>query len=237
MWLNGRQVWMFATIASHFTADEIASMSQGKLDANTRATMINSAYRAAKFLLRNGVREDGMVNFSLAANVLPHTYQRKIISACFLCLGLGALGSLLAKEPLIPIKDHDSDSQKEGNALVYEALKMLDSIIELAHDGSKLGREACPGAPPTSPMNMSMILINIPAIPEDYYKRQETWCVEEILKHVISDKKIVLVSGYDGHPSHMNPGHAIEAGWFVLKYAKQHDRQDLIEVATNMIEW
>ena len=77
-----------------------------------------------------------------------------------------------------------------------------------------------------------------------FYEQEEEWCISEILKHVHIEKRIVLenvgpdgslIAGYDGR--HMNPGHAIEAGWFVFSYAERHDRKDLLQLATDMIEW
>lgn len=79
---------------------------------------------------------------------------------------------------------------------------------------------------------------------EDMYHQEEQWCIEEILKHVIPERKQVLenvgvdgsvVDNYDGR--HMNPGHAIEAGWFVLQYAQRVGREDLKLAAIQMIEW
>jgi N-acylglucosamine 2-epimerase len=35
----------------------------------------------------------------------------------------------------------------------------------------------------------------------------------------------------------MNPGHAIEAGWFVYQYALRQSNQELQQLAINMIEW
>ena len=102
-------------------------------------------------------------------------------------------------------------------------------------------------------MNIPMILLNIIEelhyakvidVKDPMYSEEEAWCINEILKHVIADKKVVLenvhvngslLSGFDGR--HMNPGHAIEAGWFVLSYANRVGRQDLKIIARNMIEW
>lgn len=261
MWLQGRQIYMLSTLCMSYTADEIARYSKGKLDATVRKAMIDAAYKAAVFNLKNGIRqEDGMVYFSLTADGLPHTYQRKIFSACFLCLGAGVLGALLVSEAESGSAD-SSVSLPDAEGLVHESFKLLDSIVELTKDATKLGRGvALPGAPAVSPLNIPMILLNILdefrfagvlALRSKYsdlidadYSAIELWCVEEIIKHVIVDRKIVLenvdthgevILGYDGR--HMNPGHAIEAGWFVLNYAQINDRLDLIDLAVNMIEW
>lgn len=223
--------------------------------------MIDAAYKAAVFNLKNGIRqEDGMVYFSLDADGLPHTYQRKIFSACFLCLGVGVLGALLITEAENGSPDSPV-SLLDAQTMVHEAFKLLDSIVELTRDAAKLGRGVTlPGAPAVSPLNIPMILLNlldefryvdVLSLRSKYsdlidvdYAAIELWCIEEIVKHVIVDRNIVLenvdvngkvIPGYDGR--HMNPGHAIEAGWFVLNYARKNDRLDLIDLAVNMIEW
>ena len=35
----------------------------------------------------------------------------------------------------------------------------------------------------------------------------------------------------------LNPGHAIEAGWFLLRWAQKLNRSDLKELAFHMIDW
>ena len=76
------------------------------------------------------------------------------------------------------------------------------------------------------------------------YAQAEQYCIQEILKHVRTDRKIVLetvlddgtlLDSYDGR--HMNPGHAIEAGWFLLTYAQRTNDNELMDVARDMIEW
>jgi N-acylglucosamine 2-epimerase len=252
MWLNGRQIWMFARLAMRYSAKDFVELSNGKLSLESRAIMLESAYRAAVFMFTNGVREDGMVYFSLAEDGRPYHFERKIFSACFLCLGMATLGVVLRSEA--------STLREKGEDLVQKALHMLHNIISWSHDPSPLNRPSCPGAPATSPMNVPMILLNLldefrlcGALSADFcaeinklvdYNQEERWCIEEIVKHVRKSEKIVLevvgkdgsvIPGYDGR--HMNPGHAIEAGWFVFNYAKRTNNQELIDLAVNMVDW
>ena len=46
---------------------------------------------------------------------------------------------------------------------------------------------------------------------------------QRVLEVVLEDGS--KCPGYDGR--HMNPGHAIEAGWFVLSYAQRTANQEL----------
>jgi len=237
MWLNGRQIWMFARICSGSSDEELSSLSGGKL---SRSEMLQLADKAAEFTLKHAFREDGLAYFSLAADGAPYHFERKIFSACFICAGLGALSA----HKTLPNSDQ----------YAAKAMSILQSIISLAHDPSPLGRPDCPGAPQVSPMNVPMILLNIicelriagvvTGDNEALCAKEEEWCIDEILKHVIPDRQLVLenvsvdgslIDSYDGR--HMNPGHAIEAGWFVLDYAKRVGREDLKATAIQMIEW
>jgi N-acylglucosamine 2-epimerase len=141
--------------------------------------------------------------------------------------------------------------------------------VQAAHHPEVLGRPSLKGAPATSPLNVPMIILNL----IDELRRssgdiaeaevgdgsssslltrsgidfvsEEQWCIAEIMKHVIPERKIclevvgqdgaVLDGSYDGR--HMNPGHAIEAGWFVFQYAKRTGDSSLMQRAVDMIEW
>lgn len=263
MWLNGRQIYMYATVAATYTEEEIDRFSGGTVQ---RKTLLADAHKAAAFMYDHGVRDtDGKVYFSLAQDGKPYHMERKIFSACFLCLGLGCLAAVLR---------HDGATEtKEIELLLKRCYGLLESIVNWSHDPSPLGREACPGAPVTSPMNVPMILLNLldefrkagilplvsssspsPSYPSSStsslatcqvdVEKEEAWCIQEILKHVRPDERrvleVVLVDGstcpgYDGR--HMNPGHAIEAGWFVLNYAQRTRDEKLAALAQDMIVW
>eukprot|EP01031_Cornospumella_fuschlensis_P028321 gene28321-34196_t len=231
MWLNGRQIWMFSKICQQFSAEDISRLSASRLD---RAKMIEMAKRSCEFALSHAVREDQQVFFSLTEDGMPHTFQRKIFAACFLCLGCSGVFAVTKEE-----RFRDS------------CVRMLESIFDLVENPSKLQRPQCAGAPAISPLNVPMILLNLideirsAGIPiTERMLAMEAYSVKEILKHVHEDKQMVfenvgltgeILEGYDGR--HLNPGHAIEAGWFLLQYAKANDRSDLKELSYKMVNW
>ena len=238
LWLNGRQIWMYGKLCNLYDEASLRELSGGKL---SRALLLSQARTAADYMLLHAFRDDGMVYFALTQDGLPSHFQRKMFSACFLCLGMAALSA----DPTSPRREEYRTS----------AVSLLHSIIQLSHDPSPLGRTPLPGSPAVSPLNVPMILLNVidelrelsvlPTETEQFdYRQEEKWCVEEILKHVIVEKRIVLESvladgrempGYDGRL--MNPGHAIEAGWFLLSYGIRMKDKELIDISKNMIEW
>jgi N-acylglucosamine 2-epimerase len=81
------------------------------------------------------------------------------------------------------------------------------------------------------------------------YEAEAGWCIIEVCKHVKADKKCVLenVHAKDGsvmletaEGRLLNPGHAIEAGWFLMQFARRWpvvDAAALNATALNMIDW
>ena len=240
MWLNGRQIWMFSRLCADVNPADLTARSKSKMQTDR---LLHQAEKAADFILENAFNDQGLAYFSLNQEGKPYHFERKMFSACFICIGLGSLSQHTCLEKAGKYRE--------------EARKLLQLIVRLSHDPSPLGRIPCEGAPPTSPMNVPMILLNV--IDEmrkaraiecesdfdgDTYAREEAWCIDEMLKHVFVEKKLVLenvspdgsiIPGYDGR--HMNPGHAIEAGWFILSYANRLGKEDLVSLASDIIEW
>lgn len=241
MWLNGRQMYIFATVCFEAGRKHLEEASNGQV---THMELVDQAKKAADFLLLHAFREeDGLVYFSLDAEGQPFHFERKIFSACFLCMGLAALSRHI--ELLENAKQYS-----------VRSLDLLHSIIRLSHDPTPFGRPQCKGAPEASPLNVPMILLNVidtlrqaGVLATDSsgnfdYEAEEEWCISEILKHVIKENQITLetvgkdgsiLPGYDGR--HMNPGHAIEAGWFVLSYAQRTGKTELKSIAADMVNW
>ncbi|XP_036596342.1 N-acylglucosamine 2-epimerase isoform X2 [Trichosurus vulpecula] len=66
------------------------------------------------------------------------------------------------------------------------------------------------------------------------YAELGEWCIQQILKHVQRDGQLVLENvSKDGTEipgclgRQQNPGHALEAGWFLLRYAIRHRNPEL----------
>jgi hypothetical protein len=66
-----------------------------------REHMIEVAADAAHFMTQNGICANGDVCFSLNAEGEPYHIERKIFSACFLCLGCGFIGGLASNDALV----------------------------------------------------------------------------------------------------------------------------------------
>lgn len=256
IWLQGRECWMLAKIANAYSDAELAALTAKwpaaisfarspktlvpgvKHHDLTRAELIKVAEAGVRFLLAKAVQADGTVLFCLTEAGEPALVQRKIFSATFLIIALNEVAAATGDV-----------------SLRTEAFKLLDSVLGWIKNPTALGRPVLTGATPYVPLNISMILLNVIGELKAESSHADTvkWCVAEIRKHYVTlpgkgpdgtDLKVVLenvlsdgsadLSCPDGRL--VNPGHAIEAGWFLLDYAQRAGDEELKATALEIIE-
>uniref|UniRef100_A0A8B9H891 N-acylglucosamine 2-epimerase n=1 Tax=Astyanax mexicanus TaxID=7994 RepID=A0A8B9H891_ASTMX len=127
-----------------------------------------------------------------------------------------------------------------------DAESMMDQLVLWVRvDSSGLGRPQLTGDSPVNSMAVPMMLLClVDQLTEgredltDKYRDLGDWCVKQILQHVQRDGKAILenvspdgkeLPGCQGRLQ--NPGHALEAGWFLLQYAKAQGDSDLQKLA------
>ena len=215
IWLQGREVWMLATLYN-------------KVEA--RQEWLDAAIQGAEFLKKYG--HDGNLNwyFSLDREGRPLVEPYNIFSYTFAVIAFGQLYKATGIQEYADI-----------------AKKTFD--IVLAKRGNPKGKwsKAAPGARALKDFALPMILCNVALEIEDLLDPkflQETIdiCLHEVLdvfyrpeldlvvEHVSKDGKLV-----DCHEGRLlNPGHAIEAMWFIMDLGKRLGRQDLIDKAAHI---
>jgi N-acylglucosamine 2-epimerase len=216
MWLQGRQVWMLSKLFR--TVEE-------------RPRWLQLAKSGMNFMRANAARDDGRVYFSTNAEGKPVYLQRKIFTECFYAIALAEYGRA-----------------SENNKLVREAERQLERIWRWAFDWTKVGRPSFEGETPSQMLAVPMILLNVieEVCADDYgpYLTEVETCIRKLEQHVDTDRKLVLeqvapdgsvLPGPAGRL--LNPGHAIEAGWFVQHWAKRLDDQRLSTLGTDIVRW
>lgn len=220
VWLQGRQVWMYCRLYR-------------KVARYHRSDLLQAALSAGEFLLRHArVSADSMkCAFVLTRDGKAVKVQRTIFSECFYTMAMDELWRVTGEEKY-----------------KKEAVAMMDQIVHWVRvDPTGLGRPPMPGAAPSSSMAVPMMLLNLVDQLEEgdqemveKYSTLGDWCAEQILRHVQRDGQVVLetvsedgkeLPGCSGRLQ--NPGHAIEAGWFLLRHAMK--RQDKV-LKTTVIE-
>jgi N-acylglucosamine 2-epimerase len=206
VWLQGRQVWM---------------LSKLYLDKGDER-FLDAARLGAEFLRKHAVGPDGRAYFQLARNGAPVAIQRKIFSECFLVMAYAEF------------------ARASGDAS-YRALAMqlFDRVLALVADPTPLGKPVLKGQRPMQDLAVPMILLNLVAElrgdPSSAtfhdridYEAIERDCVRRVLLHF--DRKRGLVRervAPDGSPIDspegrlLNPGHVVEAAWFLAEYARR----------------
>ena len=219
VWLQGREVWMMAKLHNrhHRPGQDSPYLQMARLGAD---------------FLRQHARFGDRCYFSLLRNGQPLFAQRKMFSECFYVMALAEY------------------ARASGDATARaEAHYMFGKVQEYARNPALLGRPAYDnGLPATSELAVPMILLNLieelNGPDENGYAEVSAWCVQQIDKHYRPELKMVLETvGQDGTPMDtiegrlLNPGHAIECGWFLLNYAIKTGHTELRQKALNMIDW
>jgi len=219
IWLQGRQVWMMSKVHN--------TVAAGKSESQ----YLDAAHLGARFLRKNARTKDNRVYFSLTREGKPHFMQRKMFSECFYVMAMAEYARATG----------DKSARKEARCL-------FESVLEYAKDPSLLGRAVYKGGKPTSDLAVPMILLNLVEELRDpgetAWADVEKWCVKRIDLHIRPELGLVLETvGVNGElidsPEGrlVNPGHAIEAGWFLLAYAERNGLKDLAQKALQMMDW
>ena len=216
VWLQARQVWMFS------------KLYRSQPD---KKNWLNIAKIGIEFLRSNAIREDGRVYFCLNQLGEPVKIQRKIFSECFYIMALSEFARATSDTLLL-------EEAKNHFLKVWDWSQNLEEIGVMPHKGVRESQT----------LAIPMILLNLIeelASESTYdYTDQIKLCIDKMKLHVDTNKKLVFENvGTDGkfidspEGRLLNPGHAIEAGWFLQHWALKLNDSSLSSLATNMVRW
>lgn len=215
VWLQGREVWMF-------------SMLYNKVEKNPE--WLSCAEQGGEFLKKFG--HDGNLNwyFSLTREGKPIIEPYNIFSYTFATMAFGQL------------------SLSTGNKEYAEiARKTFDIIVSRMHNPKGKWSKVHPGTRNLRNFALPMILCNLSLeiehlIGEEFLRNTIDTCIHEVIdnfyrpeldlvvEYVTSDIK--LSDTFEGRV--LNPGHAIEAMWFIMDLGVRLKNQSLIEKAAKI---
>lgn len=214
VWLQGRQVWMYSRLyrtVPRFHRDDVLQV------AKSGAAFLRSHARVSPAQMK--------CSFCLSRDGRAVKVQRSIFSECFYVLALDELSRVT----------EDAEMKAEAEQMFLQLLHWVQE------NDSDLGRVPLPGAPPSSSMAVPMMLLCLVLQlseargPQEALKYQSAgrWCVQQILMHVQRGGSAVLENvSVDGqelpgcHGRLQNPGHALEAGWFLLQFCSQFEEEE-----------
>jgi len=215
IWLQARQVWTFAMLYNH---------------VDTRPEWLEIARLGAGFLRRHGMDDKGNWYFALdrAGNPLVQPYN--IFSDCFAAMGFAQY------------------SRASGEAWAADlARQTYNNILKRQDNPKGVYNKTVPETRPLKGFALPMILCNLtlemevfltPEIVED----QIDHAIHEVMEIFLEPESLLIsesvassgepVDSFEGRL--LNPGHAIEAMWFLMEVGQRRGDQQLIQKAVDV---
>lgn len=215
VWLQGREVWMLATLYNK---------------VEKKAEWLEAAIQGAEFLKRYG--HDGNLNwyFALDREGHPLVEPYNIFSYTFAVIAFGQLALATGNEEYADI-----------------AKRTFDIVLSKVDNPKGKWSKVAPGARELKSFALPMILCNValeiePLLDKDFLDRTIATCVHEVMDVFYRPELGLIVEhlGIDGQLVDcmdgrlLNPGHAIEAMWFIMDLGKRLGDKALIEKAVQI---
>lgn len=213
MWLQGRQVWLF-------------SMLYNKVEK--RQEWLDCAIQGAEFLKKHG--HDGNFNwyFSLTREGKPLVEPYNIFSYTFTAMGFGQLSIATGNREYADI-----------------AKRTFENILSKRDNPKGKWNKAYPGTRPLKGFSLPMILSNLTLeiehlLDKEIVEQTMEECIHEVMEVFLRPELggiIVENVNQDGTLSDtfggrlVNPGHGIEAMWFIMDLGVRLNRPELIDKA------
>lgn len=214
IWLQARQCWTFAMLYNRL---------------EKRSEWLEMALHGAQFLEKYGRDDNGDWYFSLAPDGKPLIQAYNIFSDCFACMAFAQL--------------YQATGEENHRQITLQTFQKI-----LQRQGNPKGKynKAVGGTRPLKNFALPMILCNLslelealldPKQVEEIIDR----CIKEVmenfydeasgltLENVMNNGK--LSDTFDGRL--LNPGHAIEAMWFIMDLGQKRRDQALITEAAS----
>lgn len=221
VWLQARQVWTFSMLC-----DEL----------ERRDSWLAIARRGAEFLLRHGRDSEGNWYFSLARDGRPLVQPYNIFSDCFAAIAFSRFARVA-----------DDDGARQAAARTYR------NIISRRANPKGRYEKAVPGARPMVSLALPMIMASLTQefdwlLGPGEFERALDDCVDGVFAPFLDAERRVLhehaapdgtkLDSFEGRL--LNPGHGIEAMWFVMDIAERRGSRALadraVEVALATLE-
>jgi N-acylglucosamine 2-epimerase len=218
VWLQARQVWTFAMLYNRL---------------EPRPAWLQIARHGADFLLQHGMDEEGNWYFALDRVGNPLVQPYNIFADCFAAM---ALAQLALAEGVDTGSAADLARRTYENILKREANPK--GIYNKAVAGTRLLKSF---ALPMTLCNLTMEIKFL--LPEGIVDTQVDRAIHEVME-VFLDPETLLISEFVGPSGErvdsfdgrlINPGHTIEAMWFLMEVGQRRKDHSLIQRAVAVL--
>lgn len=215
VWLQARQVWLFSMLYNR---------------VEPRPEWLTIARHGADFLREHGMDAEGRWYFSLDRAGRPLVQPYNIFSDCFATMAFAQL------------------SLASGDSAAGElARRTFEQILKRQENPKGVYNKQVPGTRPLKGFSLPMILCNLTLelehlLPPDTVKSQTDSCLHEVMEVFLEPHTSLIsenvapdgkrVDSFEGRL--LNPGHAIEAMWFVMDIASRRGDTALIQRAVDV---
>ncbi|MEM7374645.1 MAG: AGE family epimerase/isomerase [Bacteroidota bacterium] len=219
IWIHGRFCWLLATV--------YATVEQ-------RPHWLALARHGIEFLEKYGFDQDGRMFFSVTREGKPLRKRRYIFSECFMLLAYTSMA-------------------KATNEAIWrkKAEDLFRKLLFYLHTPGSLTPKINPAGRVSKSLAIPMILLNtaqnLREVSDDSLCQEIIdQCIAEIRQDFLHPdfKAVMETVGPTGEFQNtfegrlLNPGHALEAAWFVLHEAKIRTRDpELIQLGLSMLDW
>ncbi|MEM8674166.1 MAG: AGE family epimerase/isomerase [Cyanobacteria bacterium P01_G01_bin.67] len=216
IWLQNRQVWTYSMLYNRF---------------EQRSEWLDFARSGAEFLAKYGRDADGNWYFSLDRTGQPLVQPYNIFSDCFAAMAFSQFA--LASE---------SESAKSI------ALQAYNNVLRRQSNPKGKYNKAYPGTRSLKNLAVPMILANLSLemdwlLPDNQLEEILEQTVQEVMADFRDRATGLMYENVTGDGQHLdcfdgrllNPGHGIEAMWFVMDIASRQHNLDLINQAVDTI--
>lgn len=216
VWLQARQVWTFSMLCNR---------------VEKRDTWLRIARNGADFLKKHGMDEAGNWYFALDRQGRPLVQPYNIFSDCFAAMALSqyalASGDEYAKDV---------------------ALQTYRNVLLRKDNPKGKYSKVVPATRPLRSLALPMILVNL-ALEMEWLLESQVLndtvavCLREVMTLFLDKERGLLfehISPDGSHPDTfdgrlINPGHGIEAMWFIMDIARHNHAQHLIDETVDVI--
>jgi N-acylglucosamine 2-epimerase len=216
IWLQNRQVWLFSTLYNQL---------------EKRQNWLDIATHGADFLAKHGRDADGNWYFSLDRVGNPLTQPYNIFSDCFAAMAFSQYALAMGDE--------------ESKAI---ALQAYNNVLRRKDNPKGQYSKAYPGTRSLKSLAVPMILANL-TLEMDWLLSPETLetvlaqTVKEVMTDFLDAERGLMFESVQPDGSHLdcfegrliNPGHGIEAMWFIMDIANRSNDQQTIHQAIDVV--
>ncbi len=216
MWLQGRELWCFSYMYNSVEA---------------RDEWLNMALHGASFMEKYGRDEEGNWYFSVTKDGKPLVQPYNIFSDCFACMGFAALNKATGEEKYKKI-----------------ALDTFHNILKRKDNWKGKYNKQIAETRPLKNFSLPMILCNLALELEHIIGKERVFefiplVVNEVMNNFYDEESGLILENvspegkfvdcFEGRL--LNPGHAIEAMWFIMDLGVRMNDEQLIQKATDIM--